>query len=126
MNEAGTLQEFAFSAGAGGIGLTAGQQYVSFLSISNLAPQPAVSLGCQWQQVVHIGLSGEGFVYQDTGTQFLSTYHVPMELAFGATGLEPGLKRLCQHPPLCQNRPACCCSAQRLVGLVAWRWKQAA
>lgn len=68
MNAAGTLQQFTF---APNVAVTAGQQYVAFLSISGLPAQPNNTF-----QMPNAGsvLAGGDFVFFNNGTDFGSLF----------------------------------------------------
>ncbi len=64
MNAAGTLQEFAFNTG--GLDLISGQEYVAFLSISNLGAQSESTFGMPYGTDQIDG----NFFYLNNGTNF--------------------------------------------------------
>lgn len=72
MNAAGTLQEFAFSPN---LALTTGLDYVAFLSISELPPQPESSFGMP-RSVGNTITPGE-FVFLNNGTDFSLLSQIP-------------------------------------------------
>jgi hypothetical protein len=117
----GTVQEFAFSPG---LGVTAGQQYVAFLSVSNLPLQPAVELVVPLAGPV---LSGGEFVGLDSGTTPSLLISSPWLDAGGNLNVDDLWFKASRSAPSAVPEPSSLPLLDSgLVALAVWRRKHAA
>lgn len=119
MNADGTLQEFAFSP-AGGLGLTAGQQYVAFLSISNLTSQLGSTFGMPNAGSV---LSGGQFVFQNNGTEPFQLFLSPWSTFVGPQDV--WFKTSLSNPSAVPEPASLMLLGAGLAGIGIWRRKAA-